>query len=357
MRLLIDLDGTICELKKPGQTYADVRLNPNALEKMRELKQAGHYIIIYTARHMKTCNGDVELVKSKVGQVTIDWLKKNQVPYDELHFGKPYAEAYIDDLNLPFFNWQSFKPSNLDDSWVNVLITMAGAGSRFSRAGFTTPKPLIPVKGRAMVEWAMESFNFLSWHKNKKFIFLVLKEHVEKYNLDRELKKLFGAQVEIISVPAVTLGQAETALLAAPYINNFQKLFIYNCDTYSESPIWDLILKEDPDGIIPCFESSDPKYSYVRLDEFGYAAEVAEKKVISKLATTGMYYFKRGADFINSALAQKANGEKQNGEFYVGPCYNQMIYSGKRIKTVEASKNYVLGTPEELNNFENTKFD
>lgn len=355
MRLLIDLDGTICELKKTGQTYADVRVNPGASEKLKALKKAGHYIILHTARHMKTCNGDVELVKVKVGQITIDWLAKHKIPYDELHFGKPYAEAYIDDLTFPFTNWGNFNPEILDTSQVNILITMAGVGSRFVKAGFKQPKPLISVKGKAMVEWAMNSFDFLDSHKNKKLIFLALKEHIENYRLDKELKRFFGSQIAIISVPAVTGGQAETALLASPQINNFQKLFIYNCDTYSQSPIWELIQTEDPDGVIPCFESNDPRYSYVRVDKFGYGAEVAEKKVISNLATTGMYYFKRGMDFVSSALALKALGEKQKGEFYIGPCYNELIKAGKKIRTVKAIKNYVLGTPEELEVFKKYK--
>lgn len=114
MRIVIDLDGTICELKKEGQTYADVAVLPGARERMTELKAAGHHIIIQTARHMKTCNGDVNLVIAKIGQITLDWLKKHEIPYDEIHFGKPYAQLYIDDLGEKFIGWDKLDPSLFD---------------------------------------------------------------------------------------------------------------------------------------------------------------------------------------------------------------------------------------------------
>lgn len=113
MRILIDLDGTICQLKKAGQDYGEVLPVPGAVEKIKLLKEQGHSIIIYTARHMKTCAGDVGQVIAKIGKKTLDWLDRNGVVYDEIYFGKPYADVYIDDLALPFSSWESITPEEL----------------------------------------------------------------------------------------------------------------------------------------------------------------------------------------------------------------------------------------------------
>jgi capsule biosynthesis phosphatase len=105
MRICIDLDGVICALRKPGQSYADVEPIPGATEKLRQLKAAGHYLIIATARHMKTCQGNVGQVVARQGAVTLDWLARHGIEYDEIHFGKPHAQVYIDDNALRFQAW------------------------------------------------------------------------------------------------------------------------------------------------------------------------------------------------------------------------------------------------------------
>ncbi|HEY4498577.1 MAG TPA: HAD hydrolase family protein [Candidatus Paceibacterota bacterium] len=106
MRIVIDLDGTICALRKGGETYSTVRPLPGAIEKLKALKQEGHYLIIYTARHMKTCNGDIKKVLEKMETITRDWLAEHAVPFDELVFGKPYGDLYIDDLAYTFTTWE-----------------------------------------------------------------------------------------------------------------------------------------------------------------------------------------------------------------------------------------------------------
>ncbi|WP_128894611.1 HAD hydrolase family protein [Longirhabdus pacifica] len=106
MRLVIDLDGTICELKQPGQTYAEVRPRKGAVEALKQLSQDGHHLIIYTARHMRTCEGNVGKVVAKVGTITLEWLAAHEVPYDEIVFGKPYGDVYIDDLAVTCDTWE-----------------------------------------------------------------------------------------------------------------------------------------------------------------------------------------------------------------------------------------------------------
>lgn len=351
MRIMIDLDGTICELKKEGQDYSEVKANPGAINKIQRLKEEGHYIIISTARHMKTCGGDHGKVMARIGKKTLDWLNENKVPYDEIYFGKPNAHVYIDDLAQKFTDWESMDPKDLNNDHINILIPMAGAGSRFVEAGYTEPKPLIDVLGEPMIKWALKSFNFLDKLKSYDLIFVILKEHDQKYELKNKLFKIFDKNIKIIELAEITRGQAETCLAADKYINNHNKLFIFNCDTFSTAPIWDLILTENPDGILPCFKATDPKYSFAGLDEYGYVSRTAEKDPISEHATNGMYYFKRGSDFVSAAEKQIKNNHMSNNEFYVAPLYNELIKSGKKIRVVKVENNNVMGTPEELNQF------
>lgn len=234
---------------------------------------------------------------------------------------------------------------------INILIPMAGAGKRFREAGFKKPKPLIDVLGEPMVKWALKSVDFLEKVKNYQLIFVILKEHDEEYNLEKELKKIFGPEINVIKIDKITRGEAETCLAAKEYINNSNKLFVYDCDSYSISKIWDLIKKEDPDGILVCFKSQDPRYSYVKLDESGYVCQTAEKKVISNFAISGTYYFKKGKDFIWAAEEMIKNNELHNNEFYMAPCYNYLLKLAKKIKIVGGDKIWIMGTPEELNFF------
>ena len=113
-RICFDLDGVICELKRPEESYFDVLPKPGAVEYLNKLKENGDYIIIHTARHMKTCEGNVGKVIQRVGKQTIDWLEKYNIPYDELYFGKPWAEIYIDDNGFRFTDWTNM-PLNSED--------------------------------------------------------------------------------------------------------------------------------------------------------------------------------------------------------------------------------------------------
>ena len=105
MRICVDLDGVLCHLRKPGQTYADVEVVPGAIQKLRALRAAGHVIIIHTARHMKTCEGNVGLAVARIGSITLEWLARHEVEYDEIYFGKPWADVYLDDNALRFISW------------------------------------------------------------------------------------------------------------------------------------------------------------------------------------------------------------------------------------------------------------
>jgi capsule biosynthesis phosphatase len=109
MRICIDIDGVLASFKKEGQTYADVAPIEGSVETLKMWKDQGHYLILNTARHMKTCDGNVGKVIAKIGKMTIDWLDVHGFVYDELLFGKPWAEVYIDDNAFRFLSWEDLK--------------------------------------------------------------------------------------------------------------------------------------------------------------------------------------------------------------------------------------------------------
>lgn len=119
MRICIDFDGVICQLKESdSDSYDILRPMPGAVEKLTQLKNAGHYLIIYTARRMKTHQGNLGAVMADIGRLTIEWLDRYHIPYDEIYFGKPWADIYIDDNAYRFHSWEEIKDdaSNLPKS-------------------------------------------------------------------------------------------------------------------------------------------------------------------------------------------------------------------------------------------------
>jgi HAD superfamily hydrolase (TIGR01509 family) len=234
------------------------------------------------------------------------------------------------------------------DAKLNVLIPMAGAGSRFANAGFTFPKPLIDVRGKPMVQVVVENMNM-----EANFIFIVQKEHYEKYNLQYMLQ-LVAPGCKIVQVDGVTEGAACTVLMAKELINNDDKLFMINSDQFIEwnsNEVMYSLAADQIDGGILTFESTHPKYSYVKTDDNGFAAEVVEKKVISNMATVGAYYWTKGSDFVKYAEKMVAENRRVNNEFYVAPVYQEAIDDGKKIKVKNIEKFWSLGTPEDLTTF------
>jgi HAD superfamily hydrolase (TIGR01509 family) len=232
------------------------------------------------------------------------------------------------------------------DKKMNILIPMAGAGSRFEKAGYTFPKPLIDIKGKPMIQVVVDNLNFESKH-----IFITQKEHRNKYNLD-SLLNLISSECSIIDVDGITEGAACTTLLAKELINNEDPLIIANSDQFvewSSSEFMYTMQEQDVDAGILTFESNHPKWSYVKTDDCGYVTEVAEKKPISNIATVGIYYWKKGKDYVRFAEMMIDKNIRVNNEFYVCPVFNQAIENGLKVKTFNIEKMFGLGTPEDLN--------
>jgi HAD superfamily hydrolase (TIGR01509 family) len=228
---------------------------------------------------------------------------------------------------------------------MNVLIPMAGAGSRFKQAGYTFPKPLIDVAGKPMIHVVVENLNL-----EANYIFVVQKSHRKEYNLDTFLN-LIAAGCKIVEVDGVTEGAACTTLLAKEYIDNDEPLMLANSDQYID---WDSnefmykMIEQDLDGGIVTFTATHPKWSFAKIDENGYVTEVAEKNPISDIATAGFYYWKKGSDYVRYAEQMIEKNIRVNNEFYVCPVFNEAIKDGKKIKTFNIKNMYGLGTPEDL---------
>lgn len=234
------------------------------------------------------------------------------------------------------------------DKKMNVLIPMAGAGSRFAAAGYTFPKPLIEVNGKPMIQVVTENLNV-----EAHFIYIVQREHYDKYNL-KQLLNLISPGCDIVQVDGLTEGAACTTLLAKELINNDEPLLMANSDQFVEWNSNECLYAFTADGVdggIVTFRATHPKWSFAKLGDDGFVTEVAEKNPISDIATVGIYYWKKGSDYVKYAEQMIEKNIRTNGEFYVCPVFNEAIGDGKKIRVKDIPKMWGIGTPEDLNYF------
>lgn len=237
---------------------------------------------------------------------------------------------------------------------LNIVIPMAGAGSRFAVAGYKNPKPLIPINGIPMIKLVIDNLRPSLDHR---FIFICQKAHVLEYELYPKLNE-WAPGSEIVELDGLTEGAACTVLMAEKFINNDSPLMIANSDQYVDFNIntyLKVLAEQKADGLIMTMAANDPKWSFVALDETNAVTAVVEKQVISNEATVGIYNFKKGADFVSAAKSMIDANERVNGEFYVAPVYNNLISQGSKILTCNIGSvddgMYGLGTPVDLEKF------
>lgn len=232
---------------------------------------------------------------------------------------------------------------------------MAGRGERFARLGYAKPKPLLPVLGHEMIRLVIA--NLRPRALPHRFVFVCLQEQLDAYPLAAMLASWAG-DAGIVAVPGVTSGAAATVLAAREHLDPDEPLMIANCDQLVDTPLdryLDRMTEDDLDGLIMTMPADDPKWSFVRRGPSGLVDEVAEKRVISREATVGIYNFRRGGDFCCAADAMMAKRIQTNGEYYVAPVYNELIQAGMRIGAYELqppARMHGIGTPEDLAAFE-----
>ena len=237
----------------------------------------------------------------------------------------------------------------MNPSWkLNIVVPMAGLGSRFQQAGFKTPKPLIDVLGRPMYAWAVES---LPLDKSTSLIFILLASQPECSALHDDILRRYAKHHPVVlTVPELTAGQAITVLRARELINRDEPLLIHNADTAFEinhNWVEDAAARE-ADGALLVFPSQEKRWSYSRENAEGWVEEVKEKEVISPWASTGTYWFRNGSDFVRLAETRLQTGRKEASEYYVGPLYNDLLARGARIRNYQIEKLFCFGTPEDL---------
>ena len=237
---------------------------------------------------------------------------------------------------------------------MKIVIPMAGEGSRFAKEGYTFPKPLIDVNGKPMIQRVVENLDF-----DAEYIFLVRKEHLEKYSgLKSTLNRITNGRFKIVEVDGLTEGAACTALLAKDHINNDDDLLIANSDQIIEyCPENFQYIKNfsTVDAIVFCFHAVHPKWSFVKTNSRGVITEVAEKNPISDIATCGIYWYRKGSDFVKAAEQMINKNIRVNNEFYIAPVYNELISDGKTLIPFFVDKMHGIGTPEDLNAYVNGK--
>lgn len=235
---------------------------------------------------------------------------------------------------------------------MTIIITMAGLGSRFRKAGYNLPKYMINAKNKTLFEWSMESLLDYNSHV-KKYIFVVRKEDNASDFIRSKCAQYGIKDLEIIEIDYLTDGQATTCMLAIPYCKIENPIMVYNIDTYIEP--YELRFSDiSGDGHIPCFKADGDHWSFVKLDEKGNAVEVKEKVRISDYCTLGAYYF-ASAKLFKDLYSEYYEDDNENDktEKYIAPLYNEMIKKGMgiTISVIDSSKVHVLGTPEELKEF------
>jgi dTDP-glucose pyrophosphorylase len=233
---------------------------------------------------------------------------------------------------------------------INILVPLAGQGSRFAKAGYKKPKPFIDMLGKPMIVRVLENLKI----DDARYILVVRKEHMDaEPEIVRQISENYP--VDWIVIDKLTEGTASTILHARKLINNDTPLLIANSDQIVDGGV-SLMLQNAAasglDGSILCFvnRAMDPKWSFAKLNDDKFVVEVKEKEAISDLATVGIYYFDKGTDFVNGAIDMIVRNERVSGEFYTCPVYNYLIQAGKKIGVYVIKPNAMhgLGTPDDL---------
>lgn len=233
---------------------------------------------------------------------------------------------------------------------------MAGEGSRFASAGWSTPKPLIKLDGKELFRRAIDSVRLPG--VPMKYSFIVRREHIDHYGIDRRIKEILP-EARVYSVEKTTRGAVETCMVAAEGIDDADAVVVMDCDLEFVSARYGSLLLEavrvDADhavgGALVTFESTDPRYSYALADSDGRVLRTAEKEAISTHALCGAYFFGSGADFKRAAVALLGEPVMEKPEYYVSLLYNYLLRQGRevRLASMEVYRSY--GTPEELRQY------
>lgn len=231
---------------------------------------------------------------------------------------------------------------------MKILVLAAGGSGAFEKAGYPYPKNLVEIHGKPLLQLVLENCAIAG----AEFIVVLPKEEASKYHTDQVVHLLYP-EAKVLLSPVPTSGAACTALLAVGEIDNGEPLLIVNGDQILQVDHGKLVeefLRRDLDGGIPVFEDVHPRYSFVKVSEEGFVVEAAEKRPISKMATAGRYFFRKGEDFVRAAQQMILKDANVDGSFFVCPAYNEAILEGAKIGVSVVPRNlyHTLGSPQDV---------
>jgi len=239
---------------------------------------------------------------------------------------------------------------------INIVVPLAGGSQYFNDAQYKFPRSLIEINGKTMIENFIDNFSQIN--SDKQFIFIVNSEDCRQYHLDSVLSLLTDNKCIVIKMNEDTKGAACTALMSIKYIDNNTPLIVANPDQVIDVDL-NLVVNElsDSDAGVITFESIHPKWSYVLLDDDQFIIEVAEKKPLSKSAIAGFYFYKKGADFVSSAMSMIRKDSRINGSFYISLTFNELILKNKILKTfpIDSHKYHSFYSPKKIEEYERSR--
>lgn len=374
--LIVDVDGTLCPTKSATDRYSDLVPYPEMVDMLRIRQREGFRIILHTARNMRTHKSDLSLINRHTLPTLMDWVERWNIPCDGVIVGKPWPGHdgyYIDDravrpseflsmdhdaLSLKLAQEQetyAAMRAGTDSAPTTILITMAGLGSRFRKAGYELPKYEIEVGGRTLFDWSMLSLRQF-FARPYRLIFVMLEE-MQAETFVRQACNRSGLAIHgLVNLPALTDGQATSALAARDMWRAEDPLLIYNIDTFVEPQALSPVdIPEGADAWAPCFEAEGDHWSFIRLGEGSdWAVEAAEKRRISSNATLGLYWFSSAGLYERLYREHFSSGKgEEAGERYIAPMFSTLIEQQGRLGVSMAPNRTVhpLGTPAEVESF------
>jgi len=240
---------------------------------------------------------------------------------------------------------------------LHIIMPMAGEGSRFLKEGWTTPKPLIELHGTPLFMRAIGSVSIEG--VTMKYSFIVRQEHIERYHIDEQIRAIIP-EANVFSVEKTTRGAVETCLIAENVIDENDAVIVMDCDLEFRSKAFlegiKVILQqpsaEANGGMLVSFESQEPRYSYVEVDENMIVKRTAEKEVISSHALCGAYFFSSSRGFLKAAHRLMNEPAFTKPEYYVSLLYNYLLADGESVQLALMEEYYSYGTPEELSRYQ-----
>jgi dTDP-glucose pyrophosphorylase len=236
---------------------------------------------------------------------------------------------------------------------LNLVVPIAGPQTAFNESRYGYSKNLIEVQGRPLIEHIYGKLRTLG---PKSMTFIVRQDECARFHLD-DVIRLLEPKANVVITDGETGGAACTVLLAIDHIARDEPLVIANGDQVIHRGLADAIHYfrfSDLDGGVVVFPSIHPRWSYVRVDKDGQVTEAAEKRPISRHATAGVYYYRRGGDFIDAAMDMIRKNAAVNEQYYVCPAFNEMILANRRvgIYQIERDLYFSLSTPNGVGSYE-----